>query len=398
MTFINKKSLEASEEIAKERGVFPNFKDSIYDPNGPYYKEWAQGRPRNCARTTIAPTGTIAICAGLQGGGIEPFFSIAYTRYNAKALDALRNGKEPKETDVFHEVNPLFKQVAEANNYFGMKPKELWKKIEDNHSVRGIKEIPEQIQKIFGSAHDIPVEYHIKQQAAFQNNIDNGVSKTIILPNNATIEDVKKTYLTAYELGCKGITVYRDGCKSHQVLNTTKKEIKETPKIKIDPAEGIGSVYYQFETGYGPVHVHIDHHEGQIMKVFTNIAPIGTEIAGLTTIMGILISKYLEVGGDANSLKKHLNSIKSDRPYGFGPKRIESIPHAVSVAINKFLSQMGNTQGQQLLTPHVTKIIETKTKETPKQEHCPKCYSPNVARLSGCSGPTCYECGYSECS
>ncbi len=400
MSFINAKSLEASEEIAMERGVFPNFKDSIYDTSGPYYKEWAKGRPRNCARTTIAPTGTIAICAGLQGGGIEPFFGIAYTRYNAKALDMLKQDKEPDEKDVFHEVNPIFMKVAENNNFFGLKPEELWKKIEANHnSVRGIKEIPESIQKAFGSAHDIAVDYHVKHQAAYHKHTDNGVSKTINLPNSASVEDIKKTYMMAYELECKGITVYRDGCKSHQVLNIQKKETaKEAPKV--DPTEGVGSVYYQFDTGYGPVHIHIDHHNGRILKVFTNIAPIGTEIAGLTTIMGILISKYLKLGGDAQELRKHLNSIKSDKPYGFGPKRIESIPHAVSVALNKFMAQMGNTPGQQLLTTHVEKK-EVKTQVAPpehKPGHCPKCYSPNIAYLSGCSGPTCYECGFSECS
>ena len=400
MSFINGKSLEASEELTAKRGVFPNFKDSIYDANGQYYREWAKGRPRNSTRTTIAPTGTIAICAGLQGGGIEPFFGIAYTRYNAKALDMIKQGKEPEDKDVFHEVNPIFMAVAQANKYFGMKPEELWKKIEGNHnSARGIKEIPETIQRVFGSAHDIPVEYHVKHQAVFQKHTDNGVSKTINLPNSASIEDIKKTYFMAWELGCKGITVYRDGCKKHQVLNMKKQE--EAKILKIDPTEGIDSVYYQFETGYGPVHVHIDHQEGRVLKVFTNIAPIGTEISGLTTVMGILISKYLELGGDINSLRKHLNSIKSDKAFGFGPKRIESIPHAVSVALGKFMSQMGNLPGQQLLTPHVesTEIkIQKITNEEHRPGHCPKCYSPNIAYLSGCSGPTCYECGFSECS
>ncbi len=405
MSFIGGKSLEASDELAIERGVFPNFKDSIYDQSGQYYREWAKGRPRNCARTTIAPTGTIAICAGLQGGGIEPFFGIAYTRYNAKALDALKANKEPDEKDVFHEVNPIFLTVAKANNYFGLKPEELWKKIEANHnSVRGVKEIPENVQLAFGSAHDIPVQYHVKQQAAFQKHTDNGVSKTINLPNSASVEDIKQTYMMAWETDCKGITVYRDGCKSHQVLNISKRDAKEAIKEmpKMDPTEGMGSVYYQFETGYGPVHVHIDHHNGQIMKVFTNIAPIGTEIAGLTSIMGVLISKYLEMGGEVNKLRRHLNSIKSDKPHGFGPKRIESIPHAVSTALSKFLAQMGNLPGQQMLTPHIAtpeaKMQKADNPQEHKPGHCPKCYSPNIAYLSGCSGPTCYECGFSECS
>lgn len=405
MNFISEKSLEASEQLALERGVFPNFKDSIYDHTGTFAREWAKGRPRNCARTTIAPTGTIAICAGLQGGGIEPFFGIAYTRYNAKALDALKRGETPKESDTFHEVNPVFQAVAEKHGHFGLKPTELWKKIEANHnSVRSIKEIPESIQKTFASAHDVAVEWHVKHQSAFQAYTDNGVSKTINLPNSATVEDVKQTYMSAWEHGCKGITVYRDGSKSVQVLNIKEKAKEmEKPiakKPKIDLSQGMGSVYYEFETGHGPVHIHIDHHEGDIMRVFTHIAPIGTEVAGLTSVCGILISKYLENGGDINNLRKHLNSIKSDKPFGFGPKRVESIPHAISMALSKFQAQMGSLPGQQMLTKLVEKTAPEVSAQVPKDKegHCPKCYSPNIAHLSGCSGPTCYECGYSECS
>jgi hypothetical protein len=113
----------------------------------------------------------------------------------------------------------------------------------------------------------------------------------------------------------------------------------------------------------------------------------------------------LELGGDVANLRKHLNSIKSDKPNGYGPKRIESIPHAVSTALNKFMSQMGNIPGQQLLTPHVSVPVPEVKAQMPVQEpekhkpgHCPKCYSPNIAYLSGCTGPTCYECGFSECS
>jgi len=413
MAYINEKALEASEQLGQERGVFPNYKDSIYDPNGPYFRDWAKGKPRNCARTTIAPTGTIAIASGLQGGGIEPFFGIAYTRYNAKALDALKKGETPDEADTFHEVNPVFKKVAEKHDHFGYEPTALWKKIEGNHnSVRGIEGIPEDIQRAFGNAHDVAVEWHVKMQGAFQAHTDNGVSKTINLPNKATVDDIKETYMKAWELGCKGITVYRDGCKSFQVLNIKKKSAEQKAeakkeKPKLDYSQGVGSVYYEFESGYGPVHVHIDHHEGDIQRVFTTIAPIGTEIAGLTSIMGILISKYLELGGDVGNLKKHLNSIKSDRPMGFGPKRVESIPHAVSIALGKFQSQMGNLPGQQLLTPHVeesapevqAQASEAKAhQEGGRERHCPKCYSPNIAFLSGCSGPTCYECGHSKCS
>lgn len=417
MGFINDKSLEASEELAKERGLFPNFRNSIYDEHGPHYRPWAKGRPRNCARTTIAPTGTIAIAAGLQGGGIEPFFAIAYTRYNAKALDALKKGEKPADKDVFHEVNPIFRKVAEEHHFFGLKEEELWKRIEANHtSVRGIKEIPERLQRIFATAHDVPVEYHVKHQAAFQKWCDNGVSKTINLPNHATVEDVRKTYQMAWELGCKGITVYRDGCKSQQVLNTGSqsgdKKVPSTAPKRLperNMTEGIPGVYYKFETGYGPVHIHIDHVDGTPIRVFTNTTPIGTEIAGLTSVLGILLSKYLELGGDVNEVRKHLNCIKSDKPMGFGPNRIESIPHAISVALTRFLRSMGKlTNGHDtkfLKKEKITSAVQAAPTPPPSEEgllpkvdHCPKCYSPNISYVNGCHGPTCHECGYSECS
>ncbi len=402
MGFINEKALQASEELALQRGVFPFFKDSIYDEKGKHKKEWAKGRPRNAARTTIAPTGTIAIASGLQGSGIEPFFSIVYVRYNAQAIDALKKGEKPKEEDTFYEINPLFRKIAEENNYFGLKPEELWKKIEQNHnSVKGIPEIPENIQRIFVSAHDVSLEYHLKMQAAFQRHTDNAVSKTINLPNKATVEDIERSYWLAYELGCKGVTVYRDGCKSFQILNKKEKTTEQQPeKPKIDYAQGVASMYYRFETGHGPVHVHIDHLNGEIQKVFTHTTPIGTEIAGLTSVLGIFISKYIEKGGNINEIRAQLNSIKSDKPYGFGSKRIESIPHAISMALSKFQSQTGTLQGQQLLTQHVEETPKntTKTKQENDIKYCPKCHSPNIVFAGGCSGPTCLDCGYSECS
>ena len=156
----------------------------------------------------------------MQGAGIEPFFAIAYNRYNAAAIDALKKGEKPDDKDVFFEVNPLFRRVAAKHNYFGLDEKELWKKITANHSsVVGIEEIPEEIQKLFLTAHDLKPADHIMIQAAFQKNTDNAVSKTINFANSATIKDVEGAYMLAFEAGLKGITVYRDGCKEQQVLN-----------------------------------------------------------------------------------------------------------------------------------------------------------------------------------
>ncbi|MBI4060784.1 MAG: adenosylcobalamin-dependent ribonucleoside-diphosphate reductase [Elusimicrobia bacterium] len=219
MSFINAAALDASEKIAAKRGPFPNWKDSVYDPMSRHFRG-EKRRPRHCARTTIAPTGTIAIAAGLQGGGIEPFFAIAYTRYNARALDLLESGGTPDDKDVFFEANPLFKEFAASSGWFGLDEKTLMKRIDENRqSLSGIPEIPERVRRLFATAHDISTQTHVRMQAAFQRHVDNGVSKTINLPETATIKDVRDAYLLAYRLGCKGVTVYRDASKARQVLN-----------------------------------------------------------------------------------------------------------------------------------------------------------------------------------
>ncbi|MBI4054690.1 MAG: adenosylcobalamin-dependent ribonucleoside-diphosphate reductase [Elusimicrobia bacterium] len=402
MAFIDRTALETSEELAKERGAFPYWKNSIYDEEGPYFR--GEHRfPRHCARTTIAPTGTIAIAAGLQGGGIEPFFGIAYTRYNARALDALKKGDSPDPKDVFFEVNPLFKEVAEKNKFFGLGHEELWKKIDRNHkAVRGIPEVPRSIQDLFPVAHDVAVEFHVKIQAAFQRHTDNGVSKTINMPGTVTVEDVRRAYLLAYEEGCKGITIYRDGCKAQQVLNLSSQTGMAVPPqpVQRKPREGgplgVSSQYYQIQTGYGPLHIHINYDDQGPYQVFTNLPPMGTEISGLTSLIGILLSKYFEYGGDPARILKHLNSVKGDRPLGFGENRINSIPHAIGVALRMHLKKMGLLDQDTESQPAESKRLELW--EAVQILYCPNCYSSNVAFESGCSGPTCHDCGYSECS
>ncbi len=402
MKFINYTSLECSIELAKTRGVFPNWKDSIFDPKGEYFRE-KELYPRHCVRTTIAPTGTIAITAGLQGSGIEPFFAIVYVRYNAAGIDALRASKKPLEKDIFYEVNPIFKNVAEENDYFGLSEKELFDKIEKNHkSVLGIKEIPENIQKIFLTSHDLNPMDHVRMQSAFQRHTDDAVSKTVNLRNEATIDDVREVYMKAYEMGCKGVTIYRDGSKSQQVLNLSEKKVeqkKEKSKKNIEMSE-----YNVIETGQGRLHLHINYDENGPTRIFANMSPTGTEISGLTTALSIVLSKYLEDGGDPVRILKHLNSIKGDRPFGFGAKRIDSIPHGISKTIREHLIRTGKIKeinGQTTLS-----MIDNKPKiELESNGHfvevslyCSKCYSSNVGMISGCSEPTCFDCGYSKCS
>lgn len=396
MGFVNTKALEASEGLAEERGMFPNWKGSIFDPESPHFRG-EERHPRHCARTTIAPTGTIGLTAGLQGAGIEPYFAITYTRYNAKALAALKNGEKPADSDVFFEVNPLFREVAKRNNYFGLTETDLWKKIEANHkSVRGIKEIPEKFQQLFATSHDVAVPFHVQIQAAFQTHTDNAVSKTINMPTTATRDDVRDAYRQAYQQGCKGITIYRDGSKSQQVLNLGSSDAPEKPKAR-DASRGMSSEYYEIRTGHGGLHVHIDYDETGPYRLFTSLSPLGTDISGLTSVVGIMISKYLETGGDPKRILKHLNSVKGDRPFGFGAQRVDSIPHAIAIALRTHLQKHGKMEA-----PITTTVAESKGGlelwDRSSALYCPDCFSANVAQQSGCTGVTCFDCGHSECS
>lgn len=196
MEFIGSAADDASEKLAHERGSFPNWSQSIYAANG-------QNRPmRNATRTTIAPTGTISIIAGCSSG-IEPLFALSFHR---KVLD----GK------VLTEVNAAWKQ---AMNDVRVETDSIAEAVATRGGVRGMVDVPEHIQEIFVTAHEIEPEWHVRHQAAFQKQIDNAVSKTINLPNEATLDDVASAFRLAHHLGCTGITVYRDGSRSWQVLN-----------------------------------------------------------------------------------------------------------------------------------------------------------------------------------
>jgi ribonucleoside-diphosphate reductase alpha chain len=193
MKLIHAKSWEASEGLARTRGVFPNFKGSIYD---------RPGMPglRNATLTTIAPTGTLSIIADCSSG-IEPLFALAYKR---RVLD----------TELY-EVNRLFFQTARERGFYSS---ELEQRVTEHGSLRGIREVPSDVKRLFKTAHEIPPGTHIEMQAAFQKYTDNAVSKTINLPNRSRAEDVGRAFLLAYEKGCKGITVFRHGMKKRGTL------------------------------------------------------------------------------------------------------------------------------------------------------------------------------------
>ena len=221
MSFITNNARQMSQELAEERGPFPEFKNSIWYKLG--YKPL-----RNSTVTTIAPTGTISIISNGVSQGIEPIFSVVYMRNVAESLGS-----------NLIEVNNEFERYALENNFYS---EELMKKLAGRISVQDVEEIPEKIRKLFVTAHDIAPEWHIKMQAAFQKHVDNAVSKTINFPSHATPQDIENAYKLAYELGCKGITVYRDQSKSNQVLNVANEQNQTTLKSLKEKHEGNANI------------------------------------------------------------------------------------------------------------------------------------------------------------
>ncbi len=201
MRFIEEEGIKTSAEIAKQRGSFLRFKGSIWERRG--FKCM-----RNSTITTVAPTGTIAEIANCSNG-VEPLFAISYLR---NVVDTLGEN--------LVVINPFFEKTAIKESFYS---DELIRKISRGFSLKGVEDIPEHVRRVFVTAHDITPEWHVKMQAAFQKYTDNAVSKTINFPNNTTPYDVEKTYMLAYQLGCKGITIFRDGSRSAQVITTVEK-------------------------------------------------------------------------------------------------------------------------------------------------------------------------------
>jgi ribonucleoside-diphosphate reductase alpha chain len=213
MKFIKDEATKKSVEIGEKRGAFPNFKGSIWEKRG--YKTI-----RNSTLTTVAPTGTISIIAGCSGG-IEPIFAVAFVRNVMEGTRLL-------------EVQPTFENIAKERGFYS---RDLIMKVAKIGSIQKIEKVPDDVRRIFVTALDIDPEWHVKMQRAFQKHVDNAVSKTVNLPNDATVEDVKRIYRLAYKLRCKGITVYRYGSKKDQVLSVgpqVSQELETNGYVNVD--------------------------------------------------------------------------------------------------------------------------------------------------------------------
>ena len=334
MSFIQSETRRASSALAVERGVFAAHKDSIYDINSPNFKG-CDIKLRNAASTTVAPTGTISTIAGAWGG-IEPYFALSYEK---RVMDGT----------VLREINPFLLATLKRNGFYR---DEIIEKIKNEGVLKNIKELPEYLRDVFITSHEIPYEWHIKIQAAFQKYCDNAVSKTINFSNSAALGDIAQAYMMAYKMRLKGITVYRDGCKSEQVyhsgsgektsaaapcVSALKEGLKPQPKKRKTPQIADGTRIRK-DTGCGMLYVHIYKDlDGKEIEVFADLGKAGGCPSAFTEGLGRLSSLALKHGASMQEIRDELIEIKCTKEKGLGPSYIASCLDGVGKAIHDYI-------------------------------------------------------------
>jgi ribonucleoside-diphosphate reductase alpha chain len=367
MGFIEDRARQASALLAERRGVFPNFKGSIYDSDG--------GRKmRNATVTTIAPTGSISIIAGTSSG-IEPIFALVYRRH---VLDG----------DSLLEVNPIFEEVARSEGFYSQ---ELMQKVAESGSVQEIDEVPPEIRRLFVTAHDIAPEWHIRIQAAFQKYTDNAVSKTINFRHSATRRDVEDAYLLAYENGCKGLTIYRDGSRAAQVLTKGGAEVERgkrtrTPRARPMVTQGVTE---KITVGCGQsIYVTVNEDQNGLFEVFATMGKSGGCMASQSEAIGRLISLSLRSGIETEAIVKQLEGIRCPAPAWQEGNIILSCADAIGKAMHRYISENSNAHG---VSPTDDMVARNVLGMCPE---CPDC-GTMVEFVEGCL--RCPSCGYSQC-
>lgn len=380
--------------LATVKGVFPAFSGSKYDDGN------LENKVRNVDRTTIAPTGTISMLVNVASG-IEPFIAIRYRKN-------IRGG------DTLYYTNPLFKKICREK---GINLEKISPLIDDNHgSVQGIEAIPKDIQEIFRIAHDIDYKGHVLTQAAFQRATDNAVSKTINMTNNATVEDVKSAYFLAWKNKLKGITIYRDGSKTTQVLQTGHKDpskndgkyIEDIPKLP----DIMPSIRIRQKTPFGNMHLTVvyDPSSGRAMETFGQLGKGGDVINAEMEAISRLSSMSLRAGISEDLVIKQLEGIGSNVGVPSRDGQISSIPDAYSIALKKFQEfrdsgKLGNFSGSLedmvSISEELSNGVRTNENKKRKQEEnykvrCPDCNEGFIIHEEGCAKCS-IGCGYTRC-
>ena len=457
MEFVRYHCMRTSIELARERGPFPAISGSIYDPDNlqwqsptplqPYSHSF--GRPavdwdtivegikahgiRNGAQTTVAPTGTIGTVTGCEGYGCEPVFALAYTRYVKEA-----GGDVP-----LTYVSPLFLEALDRAGIAGERRERIVEQIALTGTCQGISELPQDLQHTFVVSQDIAPTEHVLMQAALQCYVDNSISKTCNFPPEATPSDVAHAYVQAWELGCKGLTVYVTGSRQEVVLETkATAEAKRagaaesTPNGKASAHETLNAVPHQVgppeangngphQSSYGAVdydakrprprrlrgatyrrltplgtaYVTVnDTDEGEPFEIFMNVGKAGSDVAAVSEALGRLISLILRMPSSLTPTERlqqvvfQLNGIGGGRHLGFGPQRVRSLPDAIAQVLTEHLEQTPAPQPAAQAVP-----AEQLALPIPKQigDLCPECGNSTLLNVEGCV--KCHVCGYSEC-
>lgn len=376
MSFIQGEAQKASENLARERGPFPNFPQSIF-------AQRQENLRRNATLTTIAPTGTISIIANCSSG-IEPLYALVYERL---AL----------ERERFLVVNPYFQKISQREGFFS---EELFKKIVQRGSLRLLPhgEVPEKWRKVFATAQDIAPEWHVRMQAAFQKYTDNAVSKTVNFPASCAVGDVAKVFQLAYLWGCKGVTVYVQGSREEQVLQVPflsaegrrvprpeKEERKSSAEFlrpKPRPEVTYGQTH-KLKTGCGSLYVTINKDKEGIFEVFALMGKSGGCAASQNETTGRLVSLALRSGVDVESIIRQLQGVRCPAPIWDNGSLVLSCADAISRALQKYLAN-----GSRGLREEKRIYFDGHLK------NCPEC-GGELEPESGCL--ICPLCGFSRC-
>jgi len=390
MEFIDFEAKQRSVELAQVKGSFPNFDKSIYPQNTLNRSgdmDWeslidriSAKSIRNATVTTIAPTGTISMIADTSSG-IEPQFSLVYVK---KVLDG--------ENLLY--VNKWFADTLKHHDFYN---DEVLQEVAACGSIQHIDSIPDEIKRIFQTAHDIGPEWHLRMQAAFQEYTDNAVSKTINFHRDATLEDVRTAFEMAYQLGCKGVTVYRDGSRENQVLNigaTSMNKLTQEPRVmpRKRPAVTHG-ITQKMETGCGHMYVTVNSDEHGACEIFVQMGKVGGCASAQLEAIARLASLSLRSNIRIDSIIRQLKGIRCQSPMWNRGKIITSCGDAVAQALEIYLTDYHNGNSPVISFVYDDEPV-TNENRRPHQALCPECKT-TIEHLEGCL--KCPHCGWTKC-
>lgn len=398
MKFVNDEAHVESERLAEARGCFKNWTGSRWE------LDWKR-KQRNACSTTVAPTGTISVISNCSGG-VEPLFSLVFKR---KVM------RDHVGTPVeMLEVNEVFLSVAKAAGWWGLNAEDVKEHVLANGTLHGLA-IPKDIQRVFVCAHDISPEWHVKMQAAFQKHCDSAISKTTNFPHDASEADVRQIYDLAFDLKCKGVTVYRDGCRDEQPMQLEKKaapkvESEEMSVLKPCRTPSIlSALRLRTRTPFGNMHmtVSLDANTEKELEIFAQIGKAGDIASSDLEAICRMVSLFLRSGGTLEMVIDQLEGIGSSQVIPTRDGQVMSIGDAMGKLLRRYLHAKTTCGLKALLLGQVSidkppveleKAQFTKKVDSLLSSHklkCPSCDVGALVFMEGCK--KCHSCGYSQC-